>query len=249
MSSIHLPLKHAKNWAKSQYDNIWVYNPYGSNESKQCCQPKIKTKSQCLSFLLLRDIYRVIWPLLWECQQQYTPAQPQCTVRHYTRFCIQGHPAMEETNHIVISSFYRKKKSFLILYLKGWFNGWSFQIATYLQVACSYVCNCQVLQICSKCKGLEVWVHRSRYHKLYIKMLNCTNGVYSNVAKVKCKTFYCCNLQYEKKIMPKFILNISFYPFCTRHKIKWINLKVIWSWHQMTLICHGHEISHVMSNL
>lgn len=28
---------------------------------------------------------------------------------------------------------------------------------------------------------------RSRYHKLYIKMLNCTNGVYSNVAKVKCK--------------------------------------------------------------
>lgn len=61
---------------------------------------------------------------------------------------------------------------------------------------------------------------RSRYHKLYIKMLNCTNGVYSNVAKVKCKTFYCCNLQYEKKIMLKFILNISFYPFCTRHKIK-----------------------------
>lgn len=111
---------------------------------------------------------------------------------------------MEETNHIVISSFYRKKKSFLILYLKGWFNGWSFQIATYLQVACSYVCNCQVLQICSKCKGLEVWVHRSRYHKLYIKMLNCINGVYSNVAKVKCKTFYCCNLQYEKKNHAKF---------------------------------------------
>lgn len=106
MSSIHLPLKHAKNWAKSQYDNIWVYNPYGSNESKQRCQPKIKTKGNAL----LRDIYRVIWPLPWECQQQYTPAQPQCTVRHYTRFCIQGHPAMEETNHIVISSFYRKKK-------------------------------------------------------------------------------------------------------------------------------------------
>lgn len=83
--------------------------------------------------------------------------------------------------------------------------------------------------------------------KCLIALMGYTQMLQRLNAKI-CKTFYCCNLQYEKKIMPKFILNISFYPFCTRHKIKWINLKVIWSWHQMTLICHGYEISHVISN-
>lgn len=73
----------------------------------------------------------------------------------------------------------------------------------------------------------------------YTQMLQRLNAKHFTVAT--------CNMK-KKSIMPKFILNISFYPFCTRHKIKWINLKVIWSWHQMTLICHGHGISHVMSN-
>lgn len=55
--------------------------------------------------------------------------------------------------------------------------------------------------------------------KCLIALMGYTQMLQRLIAK-RCKTFYCCNLQYEKKIMLKFILNISFYPFCTRHKIK-----------------------------
>lgn len=82
-----------------------------------------------------------------------------------------------------------------------------------------------------------------------LKCLIALMGYTQMLQRLNAKHFTVATCNMKKKIMPKFILNISFYPFCTRHKIKWINLKVIWSWHQMTLICHGHEISHVMSNL
>lgn len=166
MSSIHLPLKHAKNWAKSQYDNIWVYNPYGSNESKQCCQPKIKTKGNAYP--------SCFWEISTELSDPYLENVSSNILQHSHN--VQWGIILDFVSKDILqwkrqtiqwsAVFIKKKILSLILYLKGWFNGWSFQIATYLQVAYSYVCNCQVLQICSKCKGLEVWVHRSRYHKL-----------------------------------------------------------------------------------
>lgn len=162
-------------------------NPYGSNESKQCCQPKIKTKGNAYP--------SCFWEISTELSDPYLENVSSNILQHSHN--VQWGIILDFVSKDILqwkrqtiqwsAVFIKKNFLSLILYLKGWFNGWSFQIATYLQVAYSYVCNCQVLQICSKCKGLEVWVHRSRHHKLYIKMLNCTNGVYSNVAKVKCK--------------------------------------------------------------